>query len=93
MIVARAWRADGDAAAAAAASLLLQGSSKTVTNWCPLGEVPASMGPLAVLVGSNRYGQLPLIEASDLSGASTASNLVDREGPDLRAPPMHEGMH
>jgi hypothetical protein len=73
--------------------LLLQGSSKTVTNWCPLGEVPASMGPLAVLVGSNRYGQRPLIEASDLSGATLQPPISLTEGSDLRAPPMHEGMH
>jgi hypothetical protein len=55
-----------------------QGSGKTLTNWCPLGDVPASMGPLAILVGSNCYGERRLIEASDLStGSSNAPLTVD----------------
>ena len=46
----------------------VQGTARTVTNWCPLGDVPADMGPLAALVGSNRFGERRLIQGSDLAG-------------------------
>eukprot|EP00802_Teleaulax_amphioxeia_P017981 Tamp_18154.p1 GENE.Tamp_18154~~Tamp_18154.p1 ORF type:complete len:295 (+),score=53.92 Tamp_18154:80-886(+) len=56
----------------------VQGTERTVTNWCPLGDVPADMGPLAILVGSNRYGERPLIHGSDLAdGSNNAPLMVD----------------
>ena len=54
----------------------VQGSARTVTNWCPLGDVPASMGPLAVLVGSHRHGAQPLIRGSSLASESSAAPLM-----------------
>ena len=43
----------------------VQGSNRFVTNWCPLGDVPASMGPLAILVGSHHYGMRSLVRSNN----------------------------
>jgi ectoine hydroxylase-related dioxygenase (phytanoyl-CoA dioxygenase family) len=37
-----------------------QGSEALTASWIPVGDVPISMGGLAVLRGSHRYGVLPL---------------------------------
>ena len=41
---------------------LSAGSDRFLTNWCPLGDVPAKMGPLAILVGSHKFGERRLME-------------------------------
>jgi hypothetical protein len=45
----------------------VQGTTSTWTCWVALGDVPRSLGGLAILKGSHRLGMLPMIEIPESS--------------------------
>mmetsp|Transcript_38161 Transcript_38161/g.59566 ORF Transcript_38161/g.59566 Transcript_38161/m.59566 type:complete len:220 (-) Transcript_38161:561-1220(-) len=58
----------------------VQGTRNTLTCWCPLGDVPATMGPLAILVGSHKLGQQKLIKAGADADAPWMTDLTPFRG-------------